>query len=95
MHLESTLEKAFSLWGGQAFAGATGYWYEQVTGDSGSGATFGSFKAKTVGAGPIIGYNRKLSEHVSLSTELKWLHEFDVDRRPEGDTVFMKILFIY
>ena len=53
-HLDGTLAQHFPLFGGLAGVGANGYWYEQVTGDSGAGATFGSFKARTAGLGPAL-----------------------------------------
>lgn len=95
IHAESTLAQHFPLAGGGASVGATGYWYQQVTGDSGSEANYGNFKGKVIGVGPVIAYEQKLSEAVSLSSELKWVHEFEADRRAEGDTVYLKVLFIY
>jgi hypothetical protein len=69
----------------------TGYYYKQVTGDSGAGASFGDFKAKTVGIGPSASYIRKLNGN-ELLTELKWLHETTTQNRLEGDTLFLKAM---
>ena len=91
MHMEITAAQHFPIGNGGASAGVTGFWYEQVTGDSGSGATFGAFKARTRGLGPVIAYNHKLGSNDFIA-ELKWLREFDVERRPEGDIVFLKAL---
>ncbi len=91
MHLEVTAAQHLPLWGGGVSAGVTGFWYEQVTGDGGSGATFGSFKARSYGIGPVASYSRKLWGNDFIA-EFKWLHEFDVKRRPEGDTLFLKAL---
>jgi hypothetical protein len=93
-HLEGTLAQHFPLWGGGASAGVTGFWYKQITGDSGSGATFGDFKAKSSGIGPVVSYSRKLSNS-DLIAEFKWLHESGVEKRPEGDTLFLKVMIKY
>ncbi len=91
-HTEFTLAQHFPLGKGLAGAGLTGYYYDQVTGDSGSGATFGDFESKVSGAGPVFSYTSKVGGH-SLIAELKWVHEFSAERRPEGDTVFLKVLY--
>ncbi len=93
-HIEGTLAQHLPLWGGGASVGITGFWYKQVTGDSGSGASFGDFKAKSRGIGPVFSYNRKLSNS-DLIAEFKWLHESGVEKRAEGDTLFLKIMLKY
>ncbi len=93
-HIEGTLAQHFPLWGGGASAGVTGFWYKQISGDSGSGANFGDFKAKSLGIGPVISYSRKLSNS-DLIAEFKWLHESNVERRAEGDTLFLKVMLKY
>jgi hypothetical protein len=90
-HIEATFIQHLPLWGGIGGIGATGYWYQQVTGDSGSGATHGDFKAKTVGVGPVLAYSTKAGK-TDIVAELKWLHELDTKRRAKGDTIFFKIL---
>lgn len=91
VHLDGTMAQHFPLWGGLAGAGLTGFWYEQITDDSGEGANFGAFKAKAHGIGPVLSYITKVAGY-DLSTEIKWLHEFDNEKRPEGDTIFFKAL---
>ena len=92
-HLEFTASQHFPIWGGVAGVGATGYWYEQISGDSGEGARFGSFKGTTTGLGPTLSYvgSGAVGEVI---LELKWVHEFDVERRPEGDLVLLKALLV-
>lgn len=90
-HLEATLAQHFPLFGGLASAGITGFYYKQVTGDSGAGATFGDFKAKATGIGPSISYIGKLSG-LDVIAEFKWLHELDTKKRVKGDTLFLKAL---
>ena len=93
-HLEGTLAQHFPLWGGGASLGITGFWYKQISGDSGSGANFGDFKAKSLGIGPVVSYSRKLSNSDFIA-EFKWLHESGVEKRPEGDTLFLKVMLKY
>lgn len=91
VHLDGTLAQHFPLWGGLAGAGITGYWYEQVEGDSGAGATFGDFKGRTAGLGPVLSYSAKF-DSFDLIGELKWLHEMETKKRPEGDYIWFKLL---
>lgn len=91
-HLDGTLAQHFPLFGGLAGVGANGYWYRQVTGDSGDGATFGDFEGRTAGLGPVISYAHKIGK-VDLLAELKWLHEVETKNRLQGDYVWLKVVF--
>lgn len=91
-HLEFTAAQHFPWMGGLAGVGLTGFWYEQVGGDSGSGATLGAFEARDIGVGPVISFIGKVSGH-DLLAELKWLHEFETKNRLEGDVAFFKLLY--
>lgn len=80
-HLEYALVKHFS----PAFsAGLVGYHYQQITGDSGAGASLGAFKGRTTAIGPVINYNTTIFS-MPLATSLRWYHELDVKNRLEGD----------
>jgi Putative MetA-pathway of phenol degradation len=58
-------------------AGVGGYFYQQITGDSGSGATLGPFRGRVAGVGPLLSYTVKVDkQEVTLSG--RWFHEFDV-----------------
>ncbi len=89
-HIEGTLAQHFPLWGGIAGGGISGFWYRQVSADSGAGATFGDFEARANGIGPVLSYVSKVSGK-DIIAELKWLHEFDTEKRLEGDTAFLKL----
>jgi hypothetical protein len=52
-HLDGTLAQHFPFAGGLSSVGLTGFYYKQVTGDSGDGATFGDFKAPVCQPDPI------------------------------------------
>ncbi|QXZ86162.1 transporter [Rhizobium sp. K1/93] len=70
-------------------AGLVGYYYDQVTGDSGSGAR-SDFKGRATAIGATIGWNFKAGE-VPISARIKYFHEFSVENRAQGDAVFLTI----
>lgn len=92
VHVDGTLAQHFPLHGGLAGVGLSGYYYEQVTGDSGAGATFGDFKAKTVGFGPVASWVTKIGGHDTIA-EFKWLHETGTRNRLQGDLLWLKVLY--
>lgn len=92
VHVDATLAQHFPMAGGLAGVGLNGYYYKQVSDDSGAGATLGAFRAKSVGLGPVASFVSKVGGHDVLA-ELKWLHEFDTDNRLKGDTVWFKLLY--
>jgi hypothetical protein len=94
VHVDSTFAQHFPWAGGLAGVGLTAYWYQQVSGDSGSGASFGSFEGKTNGIGPVLSFVGTASGHKTLS-ELRWMHEYDVQKRLSGDTVFLKAMMFF
>ena len=42
--------------------GMAGYFYQQVTGDSGSGARLGAFQGQAMAIGPCVTYNGKIGK---------------------------------
>jgi len=70
--------------------GVTGYYYEQLTGDSGTGARLGDFKGRVTGIGPIVNYNFEV-RRVPISTNLRWIREFDAVNRAEGNVGLLTI----
>jgi len=90
-HVDGTLAQHFPLFGGLAGVGVNGFWYDQITGDSGSGATYGDFEARTTGVGPVLSYVFKLGK-VDMIAEVKWLHELDTTKRLEGNIVWFKLV---
>ena len=89
--MDGTLAQHFPLLGGLAGVGVNGFWYDQITGDSGSGATFGDFEGRTTGVGPVLSYVFKIGK-VDMIAEVKWLHELETTNRLEGDIVWFKLL---
>lgn len=89
-HLDGVVAQHLPLFGGFAGAGVNGYFYQQITGDSGSGARLGGFEGMTAGAGPDFSYAYKLG-NLDLAAEVKWLPELDVQNRLDGNTVWVKL----
>ena len=67
--------------------GINGFFYRQLSGDSGSGAVLGDFKGEAAGIGPALYWITNISDKDVYFT-LKWLSEFNVKNRFEGDHVF-------
>ncbi len=90
VHADATAAKHFGLFGGTAGVGVSGFWYQQVTADTGSGARLGDFKGRALGAGPVASYATNIGD-ADIAFELKWLPEFDVKNRVEGNAVWFKV----
>lgn len=64
--------------------GFQGYYYKQISGDSGSGATLGDFKGESVGIGPaVLWIPQWAGGRLILSG--KWLHDLDAKNRLKAD----------
>jgi hypothetical protein len=94
LHAEVSVQKILPL--GSAFAtlGLNGFIYEQISGDSGSGASLGDFKGSSIGIGPVLGYIRPTKKGMFIA-ELKWLPELSSTRRLEGDWIWLKTVFTF
>ena len=73
--------------------GVVGYAYQQLTGDSGSGATLGDFKSRVFGIGPQAGFKFNLSEEMDGYLNLKGYYECEAKNRPEGWNVWLTLAF--
>ena len=67
--------------------GLHGFYYKQISGDSGDGALLGSFKAEAAGVGPALMWIPK-SMGGNKAFILKWINEYHAENRMEGDHVF-------
>jgi len=72
--------------------GAVGYVYDQITGDSGSGAKLGSFESRVIGIGPQIGYLFPAGDMQGY-VNLKGYGEFDAHDRASGYNVWLTLSF--
>ena len=89
-YLDGTVAQHLPLFGGFVGAGANGFFYQQITGDSGSGAKLGGFEGMTAGIGPAISYAYGVGG-LDVAAEVKWLPEIGVSNRLNGDTVWFKL----
>ncbi len=85
--LNQFLSETFAL-------GLHGFYLKQITGDSGAGATLGDYKAEAAGIGPAVLWSTNVNE-TDVAFIAKWLHEYDVDKRLEGDHVFASFAFSF
>lgn len=74
--------------------GINGFYFRQLSGDSGEGARLGSFKGEASGIGPAVYWNREFFGRDVFFT-FKWLRKFDVENRLEGDHVFASFAFSF
>lgn len=95
LHLEGTLAQHLPLGKlGIIGVGANAFLYDQISGDSGAGATLGSFEGRTAGVGPVISFVTKIGKS-DLAAEIKWLPELNVERRLKGDTIWFKVGVVF
>lgn len=64
--------------------GLQGYWYKQIAGDSGSGATLGAFMGEAFGLGPAVMWVPE-STKGRYAVILKWTHDISQTNRLNGD----------
>ncbi|MXO60186.1 transporter [Altererythrobacter salegens] len=88
-HAEAAIEKAFS----PSFSlGVQGYYFDQLSGDSGPGARLGPFKGKTVAGGLTAAFNF-LSGKTPVTARFRAFKEFDVRNRLKGSAFFFSLTF--
>jgi len=84
-------------WGASRFVtkewqiGLVGYFYNQVSCDSGSGDRVGCFESRVLGVGPQIGHIFKVSDDYQGYLNLKGYKEFDSEHRPDGWNVWVTL----
>ncbi|GGI52845.1 hypothetical protein GCM10011430_00190 [Oxalicibacterium solurbis] len=84
-------------WGASRFisesthVGLVGYFYQQVSGDSGSGARLGDYKSSVTAIGPQIGHFFAVDK-AKWYVNLKGYYEFDAENRPEGWNLWVSLL---
>jgi hypothetical protein len=82
-------------WGASQFVtktvhvGLAGYYFQQLTGDTGAGAKLGEFKGRVAGIGPQIGFILPISKDYQGYLNLKGYKDFAAENRPEGWTTWV------
>jgi hypothetical protein len=69
-------------------AGVAGYAVQQTTADSGSGATFGAFKGRVIGLGPLVGVTVPILK-TPISFSFKYDFEFAAQNRSTGNELWL------
>ena len=92
LHLDASVQQILPLGSGFANIGAEAWYFEQVTCDSGAGASLGCFKGRTAGIGPVLGYIQPIGQQ-KLIFEFKWLAEVDTKNRLNGDYLWLKMVY--
>jgi hypothetical protein len=92
LHTEASFTQLLPLGEGYLGIGANAFLYEQVDGDSGAGATLGSFKARSIGIGPALTYILPMADS-TLVAEVKWIPERNTKNRLEGDSTWVKFAY--
>ncbi|MGR9210209.1 SphA family protein [Rhizobium leguminosarum] len=77
----------------QVHVGLVGYAFQQLTGDSGDGATLGDFKSRVFSVGPQVGYKFKAGDTTDGYVNLKGYYEFGAKNRAEGWNVWLTVAF--
>lgn len=86
LHLELTYKQHLPM---GLSAGLVGYYYQQLTADSGSNL-LGDFKGRVAALGPEIAYQFRASGR-TMSLDLRWYREFAAQNRVEGDSFFLTL----
>ena len=71
--------------------GVVGYFYHQITGDSGEGASLGDYKSRVNAIGLQVGHFFPVGKE-PWYVNLKGFHEFGAKNRPEGWSVWLTLL---
>jgi hypothetical protein len=92
LHFDGSVQQLVPVGSGFLGVGIEGFYFEQVTGDSGDGAKLGNFEGRTMGAGPVLNYILPLGAQTFVA-ELKWLPESNVEKRLSGDYFWLKFAY--
>ena len=87
LHFEAGIEKALNK---KFSIGALGYYFQQISDDSGSGATLGGFRGRVAALGGTIAYNTVLGRAPS-TFRVRLVQEFDAQNRLEGTGGFLSL----
>jgi hypothetical protein len=93
LHFDGAIQQILPVGKGLMTLGAEGFYFQQMSCDSGSGAVLGCFKGRTAGLGPVIGYIQPFSKTESLVVEFKWLFEMETKNRLDGDYIWLKVVY--
>jgi hypothetical protein len=82
-YLGQHLPKGFAV-------GLAGYIYNQMTADTGPGATLGAFHGQTIALGPCLSFNSKIGNH-AIGVNARYYNEVKVVNRFSGQAFFFTL----
>jgi hypothetical protein len=82
-HLGQHLPKGFAV-------GLAGYIYNQMTADTGPGASLGAFHGQTIALGPCLSFNSKIGTH-AIGVNARYYNEVKVHNRFDGQAFFLTL----
>lgn len=91
-HIDASVQQLLPVGPGFMSIGFNAFYYDQIEGDSGSGANLGDFEGRSYGIGPALGYILPCGENTFVA-EARWLPEMDTTRRLEGDYFWLKLVY--
>ena len=89
-HLDWGLSRFFTK---QVNAGVVGYFFQQLTDDSGPGAKLGGFRSRIAGIGPQANFLFPVGDKVDGVVSVKGYREFAAENRPAGWNVWLTLSF--
>lgn len=72
------------------YVGAAGYFFSQVSPDTGGSSLLGDFRSRVAGAGPQVGWSFQLGG-LATDLNLRGYKEFAAQNRPEGWNVWLTV----
>jgi hypothetical protein len=89
LHLEWFAGQHFTKW---LAVGLAGYFYQQVTGDSGAGARLGAFQGQALAIGPCVTLNGMIAKR-PIGLNLRYYDELSTTNRLNGQSFFATLTF--
>ncbi|MFD1790603.1 transporter [Ochrobactrum teleogrylli] len=86
-HVEGAVSQYFSK---QFSLGAIGYYYQQISDDSGSGAVLGGYRGRVAALGVTASYNFEFDK-TPVQARVKLLRELHTENRVEGTAAFLTL----
>jgi len=72
------------------YVGAAGYFFNQISADTGGSALLGDFRSRVAGVGPQAGWSFQLGG-VATDLSVRGYREFAAQNRPEGWNVYFTL----
>jgi hypothetical protein len=77
----------------QIDVGVAGYFYQQITDDSGPGAKLGGFRSRVAGMGPQVNFFFPVTDKIQGYANVKVYDEFAAENRPSGWNLWLTLSF--